>query len=106
MVVIGEQGEPHVGEDKVLCQEVDQLKQLFGPSSSFVRQVYVRIVGLHNPTEQNCHYTYCVCTCVCIATVTELKCTIDNYTQRWNGETEWKNEVWKHEVLAILGMET
>ena len=28
VVAVGEQGEPHVGEHKVLCQEVEQLKEV------------------------------------------------------------------------------
>ena len=57
MVAVGEERQPHVGEDKVLCKEVDEFKYIFCSSPRLIRQVDVGIVGLGDTTEKNCNNT-------------------------------------------------
>ena len=44
MIAIDEQGQTHVREDKVLCQEVDEFKDFLGPPPRFVGEVDVSVV--------------------------------------------------------------
>ena len=55
MVTVGEEREPNVGEDKTLSNEVDELEHLLGSPAALHREVDVRVVGLHDATEENCH---------------------------------------------------
>ena len=57
MVIVSEEREADVGEDKVLGKEVDELKHFLGSPPGLQRKVDVCVVGLHNPTEQNSHNT-------------------------------------------------
>ena len=57
VIAVGEQGQPHVGEDKVLREEVDQFQDFFCASSRLFTEVDVSVVGLHNATEQHCNNT-------------------------------------------------
>lgn len=58
VVFVCEERETDVGEDKVLCDEVDEFKCFLCPPTGLQGEVYVSIVGLHNPTEQNSHDTW------------------------------------------------
>ena len=58
MVAIDEEGETHVREDKVLSEEVDELKDLLGPPPRLQGQVDVGVVRLHYTTEQHRHNTW------------------------------------------------
>ena len=51
VVAVGEQGEAHVGEHKVLCQEVKQLKEVLYSYTRLVGEVQFGIVGLHYTTK-------------------------------------------------------
>ena len=51
MVAIGEEGQTHVRKDKVLGQEVDELKGFLGPPPRLQREVDVGVVRLHYTTE-------------------------------------------------------
>ena len=55
MVLVGEQRETHVGEDKVLREEVYQFEEVFGSSARLFREVDECVVGLHYPAEQHSH---------------------------------------------------
>lgn len=55
MVVVCEERQTDVGEDKVLRNEVDEFKRFLGPATRLQREVDVCVVGLHDPTEQNSH---------------------------------------------------
>ena len=55
MVAEGEQREANVGEDEVLCHEVDEFEGLLGPAARFVGEVDVCVIGLHDATEQHRH---------------------------------------------------
>ena len=57
MIAVDEQGQTHVREDKVLCQEVDEFKDFLGPPPRFVGEVDVSVVGLHYATKQHSHNT-------------------------------------------------
>ena len=52
VVAVGEQGEPHVGEHKVLCQEVKQLKEVLYSYTRLIGEVQFSVVGLHYTTKQ------------------------------------------------------
>ena len=47
MVLVGEQRETHVRENKVLGKEIYKFKDFFSSSSRLFREVYERVVGLH-----------------------------------------------------------
>lgn len=49
----GEHRNADVGENEVLCEEIQQLKYLFRSSSWIIRQVVVRVVSLTNTAEQH-----------------------------------------------------
>ena len=51
VVLVGEEREPHVGEDKVLREKVDEFKEIFGSASRLFGEVDECVVGLHYPTE-------------------------------------------------------
>ena len=51
MVLVGEERETHVGEDKILGQEVDEFKEVFSSPAGLLREVDEGVVGLHDPTE-------------------------------------------------------
>ncbi len=51
MVVKGKERQTHVGEDKVLCQKVDEFKEVLGPSAGLLRQIDEGVIGLHYTTE-------------------------------------------------------
>ena len=51
MVGICEQREPHVGEHKVLCQEVEEVKEVLCPLAGLHREVEEGVVGLHYPAK-------------------------------------------------------
>lgn len=51
MVAVCEERQADVGEDKILCNEVDEFKRLLGPPARLVREVDVRVVGLHHAAE-------------------------------------------------------
>ena len=53
MVAIDKQGQTHVRKDKVLSQEVDELKDFLGPPPRLQGQVDVGVVRLHYTTEQH-----------------------------------------------------
>ena len=58
MVAIDEEGETHVREDKVLSEEIDELKDLLGPPPRLQGQVDVGVVRLHYTTEEHRHNTW------------------------------------------------
>lgn len=53
MVAVGKEGKPHVGEDKIFGQKVDQFKDLLGPPARLNGEIDVRVVRLHDATEEN-----------------------------------------------------
>ena len=53
MVAVGKQRETHVRKDKVLCQEIDQFKDLLCSPSRLNGKVDICVVGLHDATEQH-----------------------------------------------------
>ena len=57
MVAVDEQGEPHVGEHKVLCQEVEQLKKVLYSYTRLIGEVQFSVVGLHYTTKQHSNNT-------------------------------------------------
>lgn len=57
MVLEGEECQSHVGEDEILCQEIEKLKQLFSSMLRLRGQVIIRIMGLCDATKQHCDHT-------------------------------------------------
>ena len=50
-----EHGDPYVGENEVLCQEVEQGKELFGDWPWLPGHVVVGVVGLTDTAEKDSH---------------------------------------------------
>ena len=58
MIGVSEERKSYIRKHKVLREEVEELKEFFGPSSRLHRHVDIGVIGLHDATEQHCHYAW------------------------------------------------